>query len=120
MTKPISEMSDEEYERHRQGRLRRRKAKQRQLYEMFDNKCQDCGTTEEREGFFEFHHLDPQQKDREVGSMLNSASFDKVLEEVKKCAMLCPNCHKRRHLEEDMTLSDIRSRNERTRSKHNI
>jgi predicted HNH restriction endonuclease len=110
VTKPVSEMSEEEYERHRSGRLRRRKEKQEKLYAMFDNACVDCGMTETRVGFFEFHHEDPAQKDREIGSMLNSASFDKVLEEVAKCVMLCPNCHKRRHLEDGMTLSKLRSK----------
>ena len=109
MTKPVSEMSDEEYERHRQGRLRRRRAKQQALYAMFDNKCQSCGLEEYEVGFFEFHHTNPKEKDREIGSMLNSASFEKVLEEVEKCVMLCPNCHKREHMKESMTLSELRS-----------
>ncbi len=109
MTKPVSEMDDEEYARHRDGRLRRRKAKQNALLSMFDYKCNNCGLVEHTLGFFEFHHRDPKEKDREVGSMLNSASFEKVLEEVEKCDMLCPNCHKREHLKENMTLSELRS-----------
>ena len=108
MTKKVSEMSDEEYERHRQGRLRRRRAKQTALFSMFDFTCQHCGLREEALGFFEFHHIDPKNKDKEVGQMLNSASFDKVLEEVEKCVMLCPNCHKREHLKEGMTLTELR------------
>jgi predicted HNH restriction endonuclease len=108
LTKPVSEMTDEEYERHRAGRERRRKAKQHALLSMFDYTCQVCGLREDTLGFFEFHHKDPSQKDREVGSMLNSASFEKVLDEVEKCIMVCPNCHKREHLKETMTLSELR------------
>lgn len=109
MTKKVAEMDDEEYERHRQGRLRRRKEKQEALFSMFDYTCQICGLVEKKTGFFEFHHKEPHNKDREVGSMLNSASFDKVLKEVEKCIMVCPNCHKREHLKENMTLSELRS-----------
>jgi predicted HNH restriction endonuclease len=108
MTKKVSEMSDEEYERHRQGRLRRRKAKQHALFSMFDYTCQHCGLREDKLGFFEFHHTDPSNKTGEVGRMLNSASFEKVLEEVEKCVMLCPNCHKYEHLKEGMTLTELR------------
>lgn len=108
MTKRVSEMSPEEYERHRKGRLRRRKEKQTALFSMFDFTCQECGLKEETLGFFEFHHLDPKTKDREIGQMLNSASFDKVLQEVEKCVMLCPNCHKYEHLKEGMTLTELR------------
>jgi len=109
LTKRVADMTEEEYERHRQGRLRRRREKQQALFSMFDYTCQNCGIIEETLGFFEFHHKDPHNKDKEVGSMLNSASFETVLKEVEKCIMLCPNCHKREHLKENMTLSELRS-----------
>lgn len=109
MTKPVSEMSEEEYDRHRQGRARRRTEKQIKLMEMFNYTCESCGLREETIGFFEFHHIDPKTKDREVGSMLNSASWEKVLEEVKKCKFLCPNCHKKEHLKEGMRIGELQN-----------
>ena len=108
MTKPVSEMSPEEYERHRKGRENRRKLKQAEILERYGYSCESCGITEMRLGFFEFHHTDPKTKEREIGSMLNSASIEKINKELEKCVMLCPNCHKKEHLSEGMTLSEIR------------
>ena len=108
MTKPVSEMCPEEYQRHKDGRAKRRKQKQHELYSMFDYTCQSCGLKEEVLGFFEFHHIDPSTKHKEIGSMINSASLASIKEELEKCVMLCPNCHKREHLKEGMTFAEIR------------
>jgi predicted RNA-binding Zn-ribbon protein involved in translation (DUF1610 family) len=86
-----------------------RKAKQHKLLAMRNYTCEKCGLVETELGFFEFHHIDPDTKDREIGTMLNSASFERVLAELEKCWMLCPNCHKREHLKAGMRYADIRS-----------
>lgn len=116
MTRPVSQMSPGEYERHRKGREARRKKKQKEILERYGYSCENCGLVEKRLGFFEFHHTDPSTKDREIGSMLNSASMETINKELEKCVMLCPNCHKKEHLNEGMTLSEIRIKsNELTR-----
>lgn len=118
MTKPVAQMDADEYERHRKGRETRRKRKQAEILERYGYSCESCGMMETRLGFFEFHHTDPSTKDREIGSMLNSASMAKIEEELQKCVMLCPNCHKKEHLKEGMTFSEIRIKNnESTRNK---
>lgn len=43
-----------------------------------------------------FHHLDPSQKDFSIARH-KSRSFETLLEEVKKCAVLCSNCHEEVH-----------------------
>lgn len=116
MTKPVSEMSPEERKRHKDGRARRREAKRLEIYSMYNYTCQGCGLREETQGFFEFHHLNPEKKDREIGSMINSASMTRIKQELAKCVMLCPNCHKREHLKEGMTFADIRKTNELNRT----
>lgn len=77
-----------------------REAKQLILLEMFDFKCNDCGEEEHELGFFDFHHINPKNKEASISQMLSSAKMDRVLEEVKKCVMLCPSCHRRRHMKE--------------------
>jgi hypothetical protein len=46
---------------------------------------------------FDFHHLDPAQKDVEV-SKLTFRPWEVVMEELDKCALLCSNCHRQAHI----------------------
>lgn len=62
-------------------------------------KCQDCGGIFTYQ-LYDFHHLDPSKK--EYGwtkmKMFNKAKRDKELE---KCVLLCGNCHRIRHAEDE-------------------
>ena len=75
-----------------------RKFKQEQIkkFETFKAtlKCKLCPETES--ACLDFHHLDPKFKERNL-SVLRSSSFDKAIEEVKKCVVLCSNCHRKLH-----------------------
>lgn len=58
-------------------------------------KCQDCG------GIFpicayDFHHLDPSEKDFNIGKAQHG-SWDKLQPELDKCVLLCAVCHRIRH-----------------------
>jgi 5-methylcytosine-specific restriction endonuclease McrA len=114
MGKRISDMTPEEIEHQREyGRKyhkenkeavsQRKRSKRieryRQLVEANNSECSDCGISDMPDGFFDFHHIDPSKKERSISAMLSSAKFDKVLEELQKCVMLCPNCHRKRHIE---------------------
>lgn len=69
------------------------------LYNMLGRECHDCGCYHDEPAFFDFHHIDKTTKHREVKQILNG-SWDKIMTEVDKCVMLCPNCHRERHLKE--------------------
>lgn len=44
------------------------------------------------------HHLDPSQKDFNVGqAKANPKSWTKIVEELRKCVLLCKNCHDEVH-----------------------
>lgn len=58
-------------------------------------KCHDCLGTY-HPAVFEFHHLDPSQKDYEW-SKLRLFSKPRRDAELAKCVMLCANCHRLRH-----------------------
>lgn len=46
----------------------------------------------------EFHHRNPEDKDFGVGYILaHIVSWSKIVEEVKKCVMVCGNCHAEIH-----------------------
>lgn len=44
---------------------------------------------------YDFHHLDPNQKDFSIGKQ--SKSFAVIRSELDKCVLLCSNCHRKRH-----------------------
>ena len=72
--------------------------KQKDLYREWKNtlSCEICG--EDEYCTLDFHHKDPKQKDREVSKLVrDNLSFQKILEEADKCAVLCSNCHRKVH-----------------------
>ena len=63
-------------------------------------KCQKCG--ESKDYMLDFHHLDPSEKETTIARMTsNRYSVDKVLDEIKKCIVLCANCHREFHYLEE-------------------
>ncbi len=73
-------------------RNRERKA---MAVEHFGSKCLDCGNSYPQ-CVYEFHHLDPTQKDWNPSQSL-AHSLERMWSELSKCVMLCSNCHKIRH-----------------------
>lgn len=54
--------------------------------------CKECGYTDIRA--LVFHHRDPHEKSFEISyGFTHSYSFETLLEEAKKCDVLCQNCH---------------------------
>jgi hypothetical protein len=45
----------------------------------------------------EFHHKNGRQKGDYSVSELSGHSWKRILEEISKCALLCSNCHLKRH-----------------------
>lgn len=72
----------------------RQRLKERLVY-VFGGKCQKCGYNKCLSAL-EFHHINPDEKEFMVtGSTVHN--WNKVLEESKKCALLCANCHREYH-----------------------
>ena len=64
-----------------------------------DKKCQTC--PEARRPCMCFHHRDPATKKGEVSTMIvDGVGWERVLEEIDKCDILCHNCHAVLHDEE--------------------
>ncbi len=57
-------------------------------------RCHDC-KQQFPLGVYDFHHLDPTQKDFSISKKTN---FEEVKVELDKCVMLCKNCHSIRHI----------------------
>lgn len=55
--------------------------------------CVECG--EDHPATIDFHHPENTEKDTSVSSLLsNSASKQRILEEIEQCTPLCANCHR--------------------------
>ena len=85
-------------ENHRRYVMRRRDEKKQQLVDHFGDKCSDCG-----QSFpvccYDFHHVDPSTKSFEIAPRLDG-NLNTIMEEAKKCVMVCSNCHRIRHYKE--------------------
>ena len=61
-------------------------------------KCTKCGF--DHIAALDFHHIDPNEKEHNVNRLVSNKSFAKAYEEIKKCIVLCANCHRIHHHEE--------------------
>jgi predicted HNH restriction endonuclease len=84
------------------GKLKQKltyRRKKKELVDMFGDKCAMCKST-----FppccYDFHHLDPSTKEAKVSQLVHLSS-DKLEVEVKKCIMVCANCHRIIHSYKD-------------------
>lgn len=80
------------------ARERRYSRKQRAIHYK-GGVCEDCREVV-HPAAFDFHHTDPTQKDRDPGLML-SCSDETLFAELDKCILLCANCHRIRHFNDD-------------------
>src|SRR5690348_16773627 len=62
--------------------------------------CEQCGFADFRA--LEFHHRDPHLKEFAVGDIARrGGSLVSLQREIAKCSVLCANCHRIQHFEED-------------------
>lgn len=71
-----------------------------------NSKCAKCGWAEHPE-ILNFHHKDPSKKRFALSKgSVGCYSIGVVMEEVKKCELLCPNCHVWHHFQENILLQE--------------
>lgn len=75
------------------------------MVESFGGSCGICGY-DKCIGALEFHHLDPTQKDFAPSKRINS--WTQTVQELRKCVLLCANCHREVHMGITTIPCDIR------------
>ena len=84
--------TEEAFNKAKRTQMLKSRARKLELVNRFGNKCAHCQQT-----FppccYDFHHLDPTQKDKKI-TQLTGASLEKLEAEVLKCIMVCSNCHR--------------------------
>lgn len=76
----------------------RRKNKLR-LIEYKGGKCERCGYNKPIPGAYDFHHIDPLEKDFAISKKGETMALSKLKIEADKCMLLCKNCHAEIHHE---------------------
>jgi len=90
-----SPIHKEWYKNNKSKRLdlnRQFKIKIRQIINnLKDNPCTDCNR-KFPSVCMDFDHLDPKEKKFSIASL--NGSLESILEEIKKCELVCANCHR--------------------------
>lgn len=77
----------------------RREQLKRQAVDYLGGCCVDCGLVDIPD-VYDFHHLDPMVKEERI-ALIIQRSWARVVEELKKCVLLCANCHRKRHAKDN-------------------
>jgi len=68
-----------------------------EIVEMFGGKCSRCGYKKNMSAL-SFHHTDPKKKDFKLDvRSLSNRKFAYIQNELKKCILVCNNCHAEIH-----------------------
>ena len=97
-----AEYSRKHYEKNRTQigvKTKENKAREKAKWYTFKStlKCANCGFS--HIASMDFHHEDPSTKDGNVHEFVSNGQFAKAYEEIKKCIVLCANCHRIHHHE---------------------
>jgi 5-methylcytosine-specific restriction endonuclease McrA len=60
---------------------------------MLGGRCVRCGTTED----LAFDHIDPSTKLFDIADRMAQYQWERIVDELKKCQLLCSSCHGKKH-----------------------
>jgi len=92
------------YQRHKDEVIERKKQRQREIWDWFRRykstlSCMDCGIS--HPAVLQFHHRDRAEKSFTIADVVRkAASIRQITNEIKKCDVVCVNCHAKRHWRE--------------------
>ena len=92
---------------------RRKQEEKKKWFEFKSSlRCAYCG--QNHPATLDVHHEDPSQKDREVSYFVKNYQYKRAMEEVKKCLVLCANCHRILHFKDHSALKKKRKKPRRS------
>lgn len=82
-----------DYQKQKIRALKRKK----EAIELKGGKCEKCGYNSHIAAL-DFHHLNPNEKELKLDSRnFSNNNLEKIFKELKKCILLCSNCHREEH-----------------------
>ncbi len=81
----------------------RRLLKKKRAITLLGGKCVRCELESEYTSIYDFHHTDPFNKGKGIkgGSDFMRKAWERIETELKKCILLCANCHRIEHSNPD-------------------
>jgi len=76
--------------------LRSKKRKKYRAVDLLGGKCCICGYNKCVDAL-DFHHIEKKNGSETISSKIYRLSFSKVIDELKKCILVCANCHREIH-----------------------
>lgn len=76
--------------------VRRQRALKLSAIKYKGSACYDCGKSY-HPAVYDFHHLNPSEKDFNIGRRKSLKFSQELKDELDKCILLCSNCHRVRH-----------------------
>lgn len=88
------------YYRNKEQYLKRNRERKRRLKKQWlefkgSLSCEMCG--ESHISTFDFHHIEKHPDNRAVNRLVSDYNFKEAYQEIKKCMVLCANCHRKHH-----------------------
>lgn len=68
--------------------------------------CAICGAS--HPAIIDFHHPNREDKEHNIYRLVSNGAFKKVAEEIKKCQVLCANCHRKVHFDEYQAIRSVK------------
>ena len=118
MKQERKEQRKEFYEKNKERLIKYQKNRYKTLLDVFQEwkttlKCSKCGEADF--SCLDFHHSDPSRKDDGVVRQITK-SLSSVLKELRKCVVVCANCHRKIHvynIPTDPTIDDLATKFEK-------
>jgi hypothetical protein len=81
----------------RQKINREKKASAKEKWRQYKStlSCVQCG--QNHPATLDFHHIEKHPSNLKVNKLVTNHAFKKAIEEIKKCLVLCANCHRIHH-----------------------
>jgi hypothetical protein len=97
------EYSRKHYEKTKEA-TKMRTAKQsrtgKEKWDAFKSTLHCARCSENHIATLDFHHINPEDKEYAVSNLVSNKMFTKAYKEIKKCIVLCANCHRIHHWNE--------------------
>jgi hypothetical protein len=105
------EYSAKYYEANKESSKKRisdRKKERKKEWQVFKStlECAHCG--ENHPATFDFHHVERHPDNKKVSELLQGHNYGAARKEIKKCIVLCANCHRKVHYEEEKVAKALR------------
>lgn len=108
-TEKQKEWKAKHYEDNKDAYRTKQQNRRKEIKEFVDShktKCVCCGDKDIV--CLDFHHVDKAEKEDTIPTaMKNKWGEERILKEIKKCVVLCSNCHRKLHYY-DLTIDELK------------